>query len=225
MRFVISHLPHLLPAVVAVAFLFRYGLGIAPEPPPDLAPDQLEEWRRAQAQRALDRRVRRRTAQLGLVTLVPLAAAVGTGGYLYAVALADDRPSAALTWSHGVLSTIALALVTWKVAEGGIARLRRGLDPRRALGEGVSLLAAVLGAPLVVTGAVLLAQPSSGSWWAYLHLMATAWWAVLVGAHLARYLGRSVDAALRGAAAPEPASETQAPRRSPPDGVPLTRSR
>ena len=86
----------------------------------------------------------------------------------------------------------------WKLVDAGGTRLRRGLDLHRALTEGASLLLAALGVPLIVTGAWLLARPSDGSFAANVHLVASVWWVALFGAHLLRYLGRSVDAALRG---------------------------
>ena len=62
---------------------------------------------------------------------------------------------------------------------------------------------AALAVPLLVTGVVLLFAPGSDSANAYAHLVGSAWWMTLFGVHLMRYLGRSLDAALRGTAAPE----------------------
>ena len=57
--------------------------------------------------------------------------------------------------------------------------------------------------PLLVTGVVLIVAPGSDSATAYAHLVGSAWWMTLFGVHIMRYLGRSLDAALRGKAAPE----------------------
>jgi hypothetical protein len=81
--------------------------------------------------------------------------------------------------------------------------MARGLQPRRALTDGVSLVLALVNLPLLATGVILLVAPSTGSASAYGHLVASVWWSILFGAHLLRYLGRSLDAALRGKAAPE----------------------
>jgi hypothetical protein len=134
---------------------------------------------------------------MGLIALLPLLAATGSGLVLYTFALDDERPSALFAWSHAIVSVIALALVACKMAEGGLERLRRGLDLRRALTDGASLLLAALGLPLVVTGLWLLAEPSDGSFASNVHLVASVWWMILFGAHLFRYLSRSIDAALR----------------------------
>ncbi len=129
--------------------------------------------------------------------------AVATGLWLYTVALRDDRPSALAIWIHVATSTVALALVTIKVAESGRLRLSRALDPARFLTDGLSLILAALAVPLLLTGVVLLLSPGSSSATAYAHLVGSAWWMTLFGVHLMRYLGRSLDAALRGKAAPE----------------------
>jgi hypothetical protein len=210
-RFLVLHVPHLIPAVFALWLLGRLALSSARQPPADLDHDELAAWRRLQAERAYARRVPRRVARLGVLALAPLLGAVGTGIALYALALDDARPSSALTWSHAALSLAALALVTVKVVASGAQRLRRGLDARRAFGEGASLLLTAFGLPLLATGALLLASPSSSSVGADVHVVASLWWTVLLGVHLARYLGRSLDAALRGRAAPEPAPASRRP--------------
>jgi hypothetical protein len=87
--------------------------------------------------------------------------------------------------------------------ESGRARLARGLDPARFFTDGLSLILAALAVPLLVTGVVLIVAPGSGSATAYAHLIGSAWWMTLFGVHLMRYLGRSLDAALRGKAAPD----------------------
>jgi hypothetical protein len=69
--------------------------------------------------------------------------------------------------------------------------------------------------PLLLTGVLLLASPGSDSAGAYIHLIASVWWIVLLGAHLVRYFGRTLDAALRDRAAPEGSTRPAAPREAP----------
>jgi hypothetical protein len=197
-RFIVLHIPHIVPVLVAFAFLGRLALVVADQPPVHLDESAVDAWRRARADRARARRVRRSTSRIGLIALVPLIAATGSGLVLYTFALDNRRPSTAFSWVHAIVSVIALLLVCWKLVDTGGTRLRRGLDLHRALTEGASLMLAALGVPLIVTGAWLLASPSDGSFTANFHLVASVWWVALFGAHLLRYLGRSVDAALRG---------------------------
>ena len=165
--FIVLHIPHIIPAFVAMGFLGRF---------------------------------RATSARLGLLSLPLLVMAVATGLWLYTVALRDDRPSALAIWLHVICSVLALALVTYKVAESGRARLRRGLDPARFLTDGLSL---VLAALLLVTGAALIFAPGSSSATAHAHLIASAWWMTLFGVHIMRYLGRSLDATFHGKSAPD----------------------
>jgi uncharacterized membrane protein len=202
-RFIVLHIPHIIPAVVAMWFLGRFALVMADQPPAEFSDAQIAEWRRVRVERARNRRVRRVSARLGLLSLPALLAAVATGLWLYTIALRDDRPSSALIWLHVAVSAVALVMVTAKVLESGRARLARGLDPARFFTDGISLLLAALAAPLLVTGVVLVFAPGSDSATAYAHLVGSAWWMTLFGIHLMRYLGRSLDAALRGKAAPE----------------------
>jgi hypothetical protein len=197
-RFIVLHIPHIVPVLVAFAFLGRLALVVADQPPVHLDESAVDDWRTARAERARARRVRRSTSRIGLIALLPLLAATASGLVLYTFALDDHRPSALFSWSHSVISVIALVLVTWKLADSGVERLRRGLDVHRLLTEGASLVLAALGVPLLVTGAWLLAEPSDGSFASNVHLVASVWWVALFGLHLFRYLGRSVDAALRG---------------------------
>jgi hypothetical protein len=203
MQFVLLHIPHIIPAVVAMGFLGRFAVVMADQPPAEFSDAQIEEWRRVRIERARSRRVRATSARLGLLSLPLLIMAVATGLWLYTVALRDDRPSSLAIWLHVVPSVLALALVTYKVAESGRARLARGLDPSRFLTDGLSLLLAALAVPLFATGVALLFFPGSTSATAYAHLVGSAWWMTLFGVHLMRYLGRSLDAALRDRAAPD----------------------
>jgi hypothetical protein len=202
-EFVLLHIPHIIPAIVAMGFLGRFAAVMADQPPAEFSDAQIDEWRRVRVERARERRVRAVSARLGLLALPLLLMAVTTGLWLYTIALRDDRPSSLAIWLHTVPSVLALALVTYKVAEQGRARLARGLDPARFFTDGLSLILAALAVPLLVTGVVLLFAPGSDSASAYAHLVGSAWWMTLFGVHLMRYLGRALDAALRGKAAPD----------------------
>lgn len=195
-RFIVLHIPHIIPVLVAFAFLGRLALVVADQPPVHLDEAAVDDWRIARAERAKARRVRRSTSRIGLIALVPLLATTASGLLLYTFALDGERPSALFAWSHSIVSVLALALVGWKLADGGSERLRRGLDLHRALTEGASLLLAALGVPLLVSGAWLLVEPSDSSFTSNVHLVASVWWMILLGAHLFRYLGRSLRAGL-----------------------------
>jgi len=201
--FIVLHIPHIIPAIVAMGFLGRFAAVMADQPPAEFSDAQIAEWRQVRIERARARRVRATSARLGLISLPLLVMAVATGLWLYTIALRDDRPSALAIWLHVICSVLALALVTYKVAESGRARLRRGLDPARFLTDGLSLVLAALAVPLLVTGAVLILAPGSSSATAYAHLIASAWWMTLFGVHIMRYLGRSLDAAFHGKSAPD----------------------
>ena len=197
-RFIVLHIPHIVPVLVAFAFLGRLAVVVADQPPVHLDEAAVDEWRAVRAERARARRVRRSTSRIGLIALLPLLAATASGLVLYTFALDGSRPSALLRWSHALISIVALALIAWKLADNGVERLRRGLDLHRLLAEGLSLVLAALGVPLLVTGTWLLAEPSDGSFASNVHLVASVWWVALLGMHLFRYLGRASDAALRG---------------------------
>jgi cation transport ATPase len=196
-RFIVLHIPHIVPVLVAFLFLGRLALAVADQPPVHLDEAAVDDWRIARSERALARRVRRSTSRIGLISLIPLLAATASGLVLYTFALDGNRPSTGFRWAHAIVSVIALALVGWKLLDSGLERLRRGLDLHRVLTEGASLVLAALGVPLLVTGVWLLAEPSDGSFTSNVHLVASVWWIALFGLHLLRYLGRAVDAALR----------------------------
>jgi hypothetical protein len=66
----------------------------------------------------------------------------------------------------------------------------------------------VLGLPLALTGAWLLARPSGRSFGDYAHLILSVWWTVILQVHLFRYLGRALSASLRPAASPASTART-----------------
>jgi hypothetical protein len=196
-RFLLLHIPHIIPVLIAFAFLGRLAVTVANQPPVSLDESAIDAWRLQRAERTKARRVRRSAARIGLIALAPLLGAAVSGLVMYTFALDDHQSSTALAAAHAAVSGLALALVTWKLVDAGAERLRRGLDPHRLLTEGASLLLAALGLPLLLTGVWLLAAPSLGGFAANAHLVAGVWWVALFGLHLFRYLGRSVDAALR----------------------------
>jgi hypothetical protein len=138
--------------------------------------------------------VRSSVARRGLVALGPLVATVATGAILYGIDVAGDAPPGAVIWAHSGISALALLLVVYKVADLGLARIRRAFS-RRHMHELVSIVLAALSVPLLVTGVALLVSPSTGSVTAYLHLISSAWWTGLMVWHLRRYLVASLRSA------------------------------
>ena len=104
MEFVLLHIPHIIPAFVAMGFLGRFAAVMADQPPAEFSDAQIDEWRRVRIERARARRVRRTSARLGLLSLPLLIMAVTTGLWLYTIALRDDRPSSLAIWLHVVSS-------------------------------------------------------------------------------------------------------------------------
>ena len=198
MRFVAVHLPHIIPGLVALAFLVRFAAEAADQPSVQLSDVDLIAWRTERAQRRVAARVRRTTSRIGLASLPGLLLATGTGLWLYTEALRDERPSPALRLVHVVASALALGVISWKLVEHGRIRISR------RLADGSSLVLGLLALPLTISGTALVLSPSSSSRTAYVHLIAASWWMVLLGIHLLRYLSRSLDAALRGRASDEP---------------------
>jgi hypothetical protein len=201
----VYHLPHIVPAMlVFIGIGWAYYRSLI-EPPPG-TPDrdrwfaELDERRRERRRRPVNGGVARRA----LLALGPLLAAVGTGAVIYGIDLAGDRPSASVAWLHAGISTLACLLIAYKLAEVGAKRIRDGLRPGLALETAMSLLLAVLLIPLLLTGIALLVAPSSGSFAAYAHLIAAAWWTVLLGVHLSRYLRRSWRATVHAPAHNQP---------------------
>jgi hypothetical protein len=165
--------------------------------------------------------VRRSVARRGLLALGPLLGTVATGAILYGVDVAGDKASGAVIWVHSGISALALLLVVYKVADLGLARIRRAFSRQNAH-ELVSIALAALSVPLTVTGVALLFAPSTGSTMAYLHLISSAWWTGLMLWHLRRYLIASLRAVFNRPAparadrtAPRPARAASVPRSDP----------
>ena len=207
---ILIHLPHLLPPVLAFIFLARLGLWAADQPPQHYGDEQVEVWRAERAALRAERKrpVSRRASRLGLIALLPLLVAFGTGLAIYTFNLRGDRPSAADIWVHTAAASIGLLLVTVKVVRLGWRHIRREVSvakPQRAIS---SLVLLAFGVPLAVTGVYLLLEPNGTSVVDYFHLIASAWWTLLFQWHLWRYLGRAVSASLRR---PRPADPAPAP--------------
>jgi hypothetical protein len=209
-NFVLTHLPHILPALLGFAFLAKFGAYAAKLPPAHLSDEELVVWRAEQARRQAARRPRpvsRAVARLGTAALPLLLAGAGTGLAIYTVDLRGDRPSQAMAVAHAATSAAGLLLVAAKIVRLPAGGLRRGLATRGVLREGSSLLLLAISVPLLATGLLLLVRPSSSSFTAYLHLVASVWWTLLIQWHLYRYLSRALRTTLarpQGRSAPAP---------------------
>ena len=208
---ILVHLPHLLPPILAFIFLARLGLWAADQPPQHFDDEQVEVWKveRAALRAERKRPVSRRASRLGLLALFPLLVAFGTGLAIYTFNLRGDRPSALDIWVHTAAASIGLLFVTVKVVRLGWRHIRREVavaKPQRAIS---SLVLLALGVPLLATGGYLLAVPNGTSVVDYFHLITSAWWTLLFQWHLWRYLGRAVSASLRRP--PRPADPQPAP--------------
>jgi hypothetical protein len=151
--------------------------------------------------------VRRTVARRGLLALGPLLGTVATGAILYGLDVAGSSVPGAVIWVHAGISTLAALLVVYKVADLGPARVGRAFT-RLRLTELVSIVLALLAVPLGITGVALLLAPSTGSTMAYVHLISSAWWTVLLVWHLRRYLRPSLRAALNSPPPPARAGRT-----------------
>jgi hypothetical protein len=140
-----------------------------------------------------------------LLALGPLLAALATGAVLYGMNLGGGAVPGAVIWGHTGVSVLALLLVGYKLASMRGKRILRGLSLRR-FSEVLSLVLAVLSVPIVISGVDLLLAPSSGSFAAYSHLVASAWWTGLLLWHLRRYVGASLRAVAGRPVAPAPAA-------------------
>jgi len=197
-----AHWPHMIfVAVGVIAFLW---VAYRPERAPDdgvgggrrrVEPAELPAPAPAPAN------VKRSVARRGLLALGPLVGTVATGAVLYGLDVGGGAVPGAVIWVHSGISMLALLLVVYKVADLGLARIRRALR-RDRLTELVSLILGVLSVPLLVTGIGLLLAPSTSSFFAYSHLVSAAWWTGLLVWHLRRYVGASVRAAAPARVAP-----------------------
>ncbi len=115
---VLIHLPHLLPPLLAFGFLTRLGLWAADQPPQQYDDEEVAAWRAERDALRSERRrpVSRRASRVGLFALAPLVLTFGTGIAIYTFNLRGDRPSSLHIWVHTGAAVLALALVTFKVA-------------------------------------------------------------------------------------------------------------
>lgn len=214
MVWVLTHLPHIVPPILAFIFLARLAFWAAAQPPSHYTDEQVDEWNR---ERALElarhqRPVRRRTALLALIALGPLVLAFLTGLWIYTLSLRGDASPDWLIWFHVATSVVGLLLVTVKSLELGWRRILRRVQARRPQDAIASLTMLTLGVPITLTGLLMLLEPSGNAFTTidYLHVITGVWWAVIVQWHAYRYLGRALRAVTDGATAAA-ASPTDAP--------------
>jgi hypothetical protein len=194
-QFVLLHIPHFLPAVVGLGFLTRFGVYAMRLPPAHLNDEELAEWhRRKEAQRVPPRPVAMATARLSMVALPLLITGLVTGLLVYTIDLRDDRPSAAMSWTHTLTSTAGLLLVLLKLRALEPGRIRAGLRLRNAFTEGVSLVLLASAVPLLITGIPLVWDPAHDSLVARTHLVVAAVWMVVFQIHVFRYFARALKA-------------------------------
>lgn len=153
--------------------------------------------------------VRSSVARRGLLALGPLVGTVATGAILYGLDVGGGSVPGAVIWIHSGISALALLLVLYKVADLGMARIRRAFS-RDRLPELVSVVLGILSVPLIVTGVALLFAPSTSSFFAYSHLISAAWWTGLLVWHLRRYVGASLRAAFKRQSVSAPISAERA---------------
>ena len=192
----VQHLPHLAFVVVGVIAYFWVGFRHRGE--------GSHETRAVASGGVAPRRVvGRGVARRGLAALAPLIGAVATGAVLYGLDVGRDHAGAAAIWSHVGFSILAMLLVGYKLRALGGVRLRLAITGQR-LADMLSLVLGALLVPLLITGVALLIAPSAGSFMAYLHLVAAAWWTAMLVWHLWRYMAPAVRSAGQAHPAPAP---------------------
>jgi hypothetical protein len=193
-----AHWPHMIFVLIGVIAFF--WVAYRPERAPDdgVGGDRRRvEPAESPAVASTPGSVKRSVARRGLLALGPLLGAVATGAILYGLDVGGGPAPGAVIWVHSGISMLALLLVVYKVADLGLARIRRAFG-RDRLTELVSIILGVLSVPLLVTGIGLLFAPSTSSFFAYSHLVSAAWWTGLMVWHLRRYVGPSLRAVFGG---------------------------
>ena len=192
----VQHLPHLAFVVVGVIAYFWVGFRHRGE-------GSHETRTVASGGVARRRVVGRGVARRGLAALAPLIGAVATGAVLYGLDVGRDHAGAGVIWSHVGFSILAMLLVGYKLRALGGVRLSLAITGQR-LADMLSLVLGALLVPLLITGVALLIAPSTGSFMAYLHLVAAAWWTAMLVWHLWRYMAPAVRSAGQAHPAPAP---------------------
>ena len=185
----VQHLPHLAFVVVGVIAYFWVGFRHRG--------DGSHETRAVASGGVAPRQVGRGVARRGLVALAPLLGAVATGAVLYGLDVGRDHAGAGVIWTHVGFSILAMLLVGYKLNALGGVRLRLAITGQR-LADVLSLVLGALLVPLLITGVALLIAPSAGSFMAYLHLVAAAWWTAMLVWHLWRHMAPAVRSAGAG---------------------------
>lgn len=211
-RWIAIHLPHIVPPLIAFAFLARMAVWAAAQPPSHYTDEQVEEWNRTRAARRRERNlpVRARTARLGLIAIGPLALSFLTGLAIYTLSLRSEASPDWLVWSHVATGTFGLVVVTAKSVELGWRRVLSRVQASRPQDAIASITMLLLGVPIAITGVAMLLRPSGGDFTAvdYLHVITGVWWVLILQWHLFRYLGRALRATARdgapGGASPSP---------------------
>ncbi|MGA0122192.1 MAG: hypothetical protein ACO3KD_04195 [Gaiellales bacterium] len=211
-RWIAIHLPHIVPPLIAFAFLARMAVWAAAQPPSHYTDEQVEEWNRTRAARRRERNlpVRARTARLGLIAIGPLALSFLTGLAIYTLSLRSEASPDWLVWSHVATGTFGLVVVTAKSVELGWRRVLSRAQASRPQDAIASITMLLLGVPIAITGVAMLLRPSGGDFTAvdYLHVITGVWWVLILQWHLFRYLGRALRATARdgapGGASPSP---------------------
>jgi hypothetical protein len=201
----VQHLPHLAFVLVGVIAYFWVGYRHRPGDGADGPGEGRRESRVVASTPTNARRVRRPVARRALLALAPLIGAVATGAVLYGLDVGRDHRSAGVIWSHVGFSILALLLVAYKLKALGGIRLRHAFTSPR-LSDVLSLVLGALLVPLLITGVMLLIAPSTGSFTAYLHLVASAWWTAMLVRHLWRYMAPAVRSAGAPAVSAPPSS-------------------
>ena len=189
-KLLVTHWPHIIFVLAGVVAFFWTAYRKPPADEVRAASPAAQPARRPVAASASLGVARR-----GLLALGQLLCALATGAILYGVNLGGKPVPGALIWVHVGVSVLALLLVGYKLAAMRRARVRRALTLKR-LPELLSLVLGAVSVPLLITGIELLIAPSDGSFAAYAHLVASAWWSGLLLWHLRRYVGAALRVSL-----------------------------
>ncbi|MGI8803464.1 MAG: hypothetical protein ACR2KV_15085 [Solirubrobacteraceae bacterium] len=211
----IQHIPHAIPVVLIWGILLRFWLTQRRLERAEAGGESVSTAPPATLVTVPEPAVRRSVALRGLMALGPLLGALATGLVIYALNLGHGQAGQAAVWTHVGLSLLALLLVVYKIADIGLARLAKSLTRGRVVRSAGSIILLALWIPLLVSGVALAIFPSTASFTAYTHLIASVWWTGLLLWHLRRYLARATRTvfARRPPPARNPAPPVSAERR------------